>query len=142
MLGVVLKDENGEVLGSLGGVHLNAMGSGRDPYARVVAAELAQEALSAEASAGTAMALNGGDRRQARRNWHRTMDLAQVTDILGAEEIARVLSVDHPEAHASSRAAGWWDANDPDRHDAYTSLARLIKQGALTDLIAETRTAH
>jgi len=47
ILDAVLKDESGEVLESLGGVALNARGP-RDPYGRVVEAELALKALGEE----------------------------------------------------------------------------------------------
>lgn len=138
MLVALLRDENGNVLASLGGVHVNARG-GRDPYGRVVEAELIQEALEAERSSGTAMALNRGQRRQARNPVFRHMDLGEIEQILGAQEVARVISADRPEAHAKSRAAGWWDANEPDYHDAYTNLARMLKAGVLDDLISEAR---
>jgi hypothetical protein len=45
ILSAQLLDENGEVLESLGGIALNARSSTRDPYGRVVEAEMAQEAL-------------------------------------------------------------------------------------------------
>lgn len=45
MLTAVLKDEDGNVLAALGGIHLSARGR-RDPYGRVVEAELASEALA------------------------------------------------------------------------------------------------
>ena len=138
MLDVLLKDENGNVLASLGGVHVRATG-GRDPYGRLVEAEMAQEALEAERSAGTAMALNRGQRRQARNPVFRHMDLGEVEEILGAQEIARVMSVDRPEAHARSRARDWWNANEPEYHDAYTNLSRMLKAGVLDDLVAEAR---
>jgi len=141
MLVALLRDENGNVLASLGGVHVSARG-GRDPYGRVVEAELIQEALEAERSSGTAMALNRGKRRQARNPVFRHMDLGEIEQVLGAQEIARVMSSDRPEAHAKSRAAGWWDANEPDYHDAYTNLARMLKAGVLDDLVAEARGAR
>lgn len=48
MLVALLKDENGTVLASLGGIAMDARGVGRNPYGRVVEAELALEALSEE----------------------------------------------------------------------------------------------
>lgn len=225
MLDVLLKDEKGNVLASLGGVHVSARGR-RDPYVRVVEAELAQEALEAERSAGTAMALNGTDeelidegesirshapghetlslttlslgvpRRRRRvyafrmgvdergvamgglhwvpadkpetaeRDWFehtgrrislrgskrsaahspnrvfKHMDLAGIEQILGPEEIARVLAGDSPAADARAHASKWWEANELERHDAYTNLARMLKAGVLDDLVAEARGAR
>lgn len=45
ILTAILRNENGDVLASIGGVALNARSSQRDDYGRVVEAELAQEAL-------------------------------------------------------------------------------------------------
>lgn len=46
LLQVLLRDQNGNVLESLGGVHVRAHRGVQDPYGRVVEAELALEALS------------------------------------------------------------------------------------------------
>lgn len=46
LLAVVLRDQNGNVLESLGGVHVRAHRGIQDPQGRVVEAELALEALS------------------------------------------------------------------------------------------------
>lgn len=72
-------------------------------------------------------------------NWRLMLDLPGVERRLGAEEISRVLSQPNPAGYAKARAAAWWDANDPERFEAYTSLARLIDDGDLDDLIAEAR---
>ncbi len=54
ILSAILRDENGEVLGSLGGVALTVRRSQRDSYGRVVEAELAQEALASTPRASKA----------------------------------------------------------------------------------------
>lgn len=140
LLAALLRDESGEVLTSLGGVHVRAPAR-EDPYVRVVAAEMAQEALSAEDSASRAMALNG-TRRRAEPNWRMMLDLPGVERRLGAPLVAEILAMENPGGYASSRAAGWWDANDPEMFEAYKSLARMIEDGELDDLIAETRKTH
>ena len=44
----LLKDEDGKVLASLGGIHFNTWNWYADPYRRVVEAELASEALASD----------------------------------------------------------------------------------------------
>jgi hypothetical protein len=77
--------------------------------------------------------------RQYATEWYQPLDLATVTSILGADHVAEVLGRDNAAGYAESRAAGWWDANDPDHHNAYASLARMIRAGDLDDMIAEAR---
>jgi hypothetical protein len=50
ILQVLLRDERGKVLESLGGIVLQGRRNTKDPYARVVEAELAAEALSRKLS--------------------------------------------------------------------------------------------
>ena len=136
MLTAVLKNENGDVLAVLGGVHVNARG-GSDPYGRVVEAELSQEALAAENSSSRAMALNPAGRHAA--NWRTMLDLPGVERRLGATHVADVLAHAHPAAYCKSRASGYWDANEPEYFEAYTSLARMIDDGEMDDLLAAAR---
>lgn len=138
LLSVLLKDEQGNVLDSLGGVHVKAPAR-NDPYVRVVEAEMAAQALRAEESAGRAMALNPGRRRQARPNWRMMLDLPGVTRRLGASHVAAILASDTPQAVALGQAADAWERKDVKNYEAYQSLARMIDDGEMDDLIQDAR---
>jgi hypothetical protein len=85
---------------------------------------------------------SGRSRRRHAPNWRMMLDLPGVERRIGADQVANILAMPNPKAHAESRAAGWWDANEPELFEAYTSLARMIEDGELDDLIAQARRAH
>lgn len=78
-------------------------------------------------------------KRAHQPNWRTMLDLPGVESRLGAQHVAYVLAQPFPAIYAKSRATGWWDANEPEYFEAYTSLARMIEDGELDDLIALAR---
>jgi len=72
-------------------------------------------------------------------NWGLMLDLGGVERRLGADHVAAVLGSVTPHAVALGLANDALDANDVKRHEAYTSLARMIDDGDLDDLIASAR---
>jgi len=69
-------------------------------------------------------------------NWREMLDLAGVERRLGADFVAKVLTYKNPAIWCKTRAHGAWMANEPDYYEAYTSLARMIDDGDLDDLLA------
>ena len=68
-------------------------------------------------------------------NWGLMLDLGGVERRLGASRVAAVLADLTPHAVALGLANDALDANDVKQHEAYTSLARMIDDGDLDDLI-------
>lgn len=68
-------------------------------------------------------------------NWRNMLDLPGVERRLGADRVAAVLSSVTPHAVALGLAGDASDANDVGAYEAYTSLARMIDDGDLDDLI-------
>lgn len=66
--------------------------------------------------------------------WYDNLTAELVIGTLGADHVAWILSLDDSVAYSDSRADGWWQANDPARHNAYASLARLIRAGKIGPL--------
>jgi hypothetical protein len=72
-------------------------------------------------------------------NWGLMLDLGGVERRLGASRVAAVLADLTPHAVALGLANDALDANDVKQHEAYTSLARMIDDGDLDDLIQAAR---
>jgi uncharacterized Zn finger protein (UPF0148 family) len=72
-------------------------------------------------------------------NWGLMLDLGGVERRLGADHVAAVLASVTPHAIALGLAGDALDANDVKQYEAYTSLARMIDDGDLDDLIATAR---
>ena len=68
-------------------------------------------------------------------NWGLMLDLGGVERRLGADHVAAVLASVTPHAIALGLANDALDANNVKQHEAYTSLARMIDDGDLDDLI-------
>jgi hypothetical protein len=59
----------------------------------------------------------------------RTLTMADVERILGADHVAWILRQKYPDLVAETRASGMWQANVGDAYVAYLALARMVREG-------------
>lgn len=67
----------------------------------------------------------------ADERWYDGLTVAQVRGRIGDDIVEKIKALPHPVIYADGRASGYWQANEKEMHNAYASLARLLRKGEI-----------
>lgn len=66
----------------------------------------------------------------AGNRWQEVWTVERAVNRLGRDFVAQMLANrENAAGYCDGRAAGWWDANEPELHNAYKTLAQAIRAG-------------
>lgn len=59
--------------------------------------------------------------------WNKSWSMDEIVSKFGAEHVAYIRTRPNPAIFCDCRAAGAWDANEPEDYSAYRSLAAILR---------------